>query len=89
MLVCRFVGIVFKYFGQPVVIGEIVAGASEQPETRRARGVHRIRAGAQALRVPKRPRAWQFLAAPPSLTLHVLAARAKYPAASRLTQASS
>jgi len=27
MLVCRFVGIVFKAIGQPTVIGEIIAGA--------------------------------------------------------------
>ena len=27
MLVCRFVGIAFKSFGQPAVIGEIIAGA--------------------------------------------------------------
>ena len=28
MLVCRFVGIVFKSIGQPTVIGEIIAGAT-------------------------------------------------------------
>jgi Kef-type K+ transport system membrane component KefB len=27
MLVCRFVGLVFKAAGQPTVIGEIIAGA--------------------------------------------------------------
>jgi Kef-type K+ transport system membrane component KefB len=27
MLVCRFIGLVFKAFGQPTVIGEIIAGA--------------------------------------------------------------
>jgi Kef-type K+ transport system membrane component KefB len=26
MLVCRFVGLVFKVLGQPTVIGEIIAG---------------------------------------------------------------
>jgi Kef-type K+ transport system membrane component KefB len=28
MLVCRFVGLIFKALGQPTVIGEIIAGVA-------------------------------------------------------------
>ena len=37
MLVCRFVGIVFKSLGQPSVIGEIIAGASAHVSAQRRR----------------------------------------------------
>jgi len=30
MLVCRFMGLIFKAIGQPTVIGEIIAGARQR-----------------------------------------------------------
>jgi hypothetical protein len=36
MLVCRFVGLIFKALGQPTVVGEIIAGAPAAPLCQRS-----------------------------------------------------
>ncbi len=58
MLVCRFVGILFKAAGQPTVIGEIIAGAA-------ARARWHLRAlSVAALSLPSQPAAASYAGAP-------------------------
>jgi hypothetical protein len=55
MLVCRFVGILFKAAGQPTVIGEIIAGASARAQMLlSAPRRHAAAAGPHALPPPAR-----------------------------------